>query len=68
MPNIGDRVHVRPRGALQVQRGDNLFGQVLPAEGMDCVWDDYLQARMQEGAIEVVEQGPPVAAPTEEIA
>ena len=57
MPNIGDRVHVRPLRGLQVQRGDSLFGQFLPAEGMECTWDDYLSARMGEGCIEVV---PPV--------
>lgn len=59
MPNIGDRVLVRPRGALQVQRGEGLYGQVIPQEGMECTWDDFLEARQGEGCIEIVQQAAP---------
>ena len=55
MPNIGDRVFVRPRGALQVQRGEGLYGQCIPKAGMECTFDDFLAARQDAGEIEIVE-------------
>ena len=55
MPNIGDRVFVRPRGALQVQRGEGLYGQCIPRGGMECTFDDFLAARLDAGEIEIVE-------------
>lgn len=62
MPNIGDRVQVRPRHGLQVQRGEALYGQVIPQDGMECTWDDYLEARQGEGCIEIVQQAAPAPA------
>ncbi len=53
MPRIGDRLVVRPRHGLQVQRGADLFGQVLPQEGQEVTWDHYLEGRHQAGEIEL---------------
>lgn len=58
MPNIGDRVHAKPRSGLQVQRGDGLYTQMLPPEGQEVLWDDYLQRRCDEGALTVSECAP----------
>lgn len=51
-PHHGDRVYVRPtRPQEHVQRGAGLHGQFLPAEGMDCTWDSFLQDRLNDGSI-----------------
>jgi len=66
-PKLGDRVFVCPAPGHSVQRGDGLFGQFIPPDGMECTWDGFLEQRQMEGAIRV--QAPPVAAPpAEEVA
>lgn len=51
-PSMGERVYVRPTNpAVAVQRGEGLFGQVLPAGGQEVLWDDFLHRRLAEGAI-----------------
>lgn len=60
MPNYGERVLVRPRHGLQVQRGDGLYQQYIAQEGQEVTWDAFLEARYHEGSIEVVV---PMAAP-----
>lgn len=51
MPKIGDRVHVRPAEGEAVQRGRDLFGQFLPPDGAEVVWDAYHQQRLQDGSL-----------------
>ena len=48
---FGERVHVRPRPGHRVQRGKDLFDQFLPAEGQEVTWDEFHQARLQDGSI-----------------
>lgn len=55
MPQNGDRVFVRPRHGLQVQRGEGLYGQFIPAEGMYVMFDDFIAARIGDGSLHVVE-------------
>lgn len=58
-PKHGERVIARPLNpAIPVQRGDNLFGQMLSPDGQQVIWDDYLDRRFDEGCIiaEPVEQ------------
>ena len=51
-PKHGERAIARPMNPLvPVQRGDNLFGQMLARDGQEVVWDDYLDLRFDEGAI-----------------
>lgn len=54
-PINGERVFVRPRHGLQVQRGDGIYQQFIAKDGQEVVWDSYLEARLQEGAIELAE-------------
>ena len=51
MPKIGDRVHVTPAPGEAVQRGRDLFGQFLPPNGAEVVWDAYHQQRLQDGSL-----------------
>lgn len=52
-PQIGERVYVRPTNpSVRVQRGDGLYGQFLPADGQECIWDPFLHCRLAEGVIE----------------
>lgn len=52
-PQIGERVFVRPTNpSVRVQRGEGLYGQFLPVEGLECLWDDFLHCRLAEGVIE----------------
>lgn len=62
MPNIGDRVYVRPRPGHQVQRGAGLYGQFLPDDGMEVLWDEFHQARANDGSM-LVGQAPAAPAP-----
>lgn len=63
-PQIGERVRVRPSNpAVPVQRGDGLYGQVLPAAGQEVLWDDFLHRRLLEGAITWCPIDAPAAAP-----
>lgn len=51
-PRTGERVHVRPSNpSVPVQRGDGLFGQFLPPQGQECLWDDFLHRRWCEGSV-----------------
>lgn len=51
-PRIGERVVVRPTNpAVPVQRGDQVYGQFLPPDGQECLWDDFLHRRWLEGAV-----------------
>ncbi len=51
MPNFGDRVHVRPAPGLQVQRAAGMYGQFLPPDGMEVVWDEFHAARLAAGEV-----------------
>lgn len=51
-PRMGERVRVRPTNPLvPVQRGARLYGQFLPAEGQEVLWDEFLHQRLVEGSI-----------------
>jgi hypothetical protein len=50
-PKIGERVRVIPTDGRRVQRGEFMFGQFLPPQGQEVLWDDFLHARLSEGAI-----------------
>jgi len=50
-PRIGERVLVIPREGLNVQRGEIMFGSFLPPQGQEVLWDEFLHARLCEGAI-----------------
>lgn len=63
-PKLGDRVYVCPTPGHNVQRGDGLFGQFIPPEGMECTWDIFLEQRRAEGAVRL--QAPPQAPPADE--
>lgn len=50
----GTRVFVRPVSPLvRVQRAEGLYGQFLPSEGQEVLWDSFLHKRLLEGAITV---------------
>lgn len=51
MPNFGDRVYVRPAAGLQVQRAAGMYGQFLPPEGTEVVWDEFHHSRLADGSI-----------------
>lgn len=51
MPNLGDRVHVRPAKGCVVQRGKDLFEQFLHADGAEVLWDTYHEARLADGSL-----------------
>lgn len=63
MPNIGDRVYVRPAPGLQVQRAAGMYGQFLPPDGMDVLWDDFHEARLCDGSIHLSKPRPAPDAP-----
>jgi hypothetical protein len=50
-PKIGERVLVVPREGLRVQRGEFMYGQFLPPQGQEVLWDEFLHQRLNEGAI-----------------
>lgn len=65
MPHHGERVFVRPRHGLLVQRGDGLYQQYLAKEGQEVTWDPFLEARYSDGSISIVdEKAEPVAPPS----
>lgn len=50
-PQNGERVHVIPTPGMKVQRGENMYGQFLAPDGQEVLWDEFLHARLAEGAI-----------------
>lgn len=51
-PRIGERVRVRPANpSIAVQRGEGLYGQFLPPDGQECLWDEFLHRRLCEGSV-----------------
>lgn len=51
-PRMGERVVARPTNPrVPVQRGAGLFGQFLPPEGQEVLWDQFLHQRLAEGSI-----------------
>ena len=51
-PTLGERVYVRPVSPqMPVQRAEGVYGQFLPAEGAEVLWDSFLHRRLEEGAI-----------------
>lgn len=60
LPTFGDTVFVRPRNpAVRVQRGAGLHGQFLPPQGQAVRWDEFLQRRLDDGDIELVQMPRP---------
>lgn len=48
------RVFVRPVSPqVRVQRAEGMYGQFLPSEGQEVLWDSFLHKRLLEGAITV---------------
>ena len=73
MPNLGDRVYVRPASGLQVQRASGMYGQFLPADGMEVLWDEFHHARLADGSIHLnkprpAPETPPVVVAHDEVA
>lgn len=50
---LGDRVKVKPRHGLKIQRSESAFGQFLPSEGGEVVLDAFLMARIDCGEVEI---------------
>ena len=63
MPNFGDRVYVRPAAGLQVQRAVGMYGQFLPEDGAEVVWDEFHHARLADGSIGLRQPRPASPAP-----
>ena len=36
---------------MKVQRGENMYGQFLPPDGQEVLWDEFLHRRFNEGAL-----------------
>lgn len=57
---------MRPASAERIQRGAGLFGQFLPDDGAEVVWDEFHAARLQDGSIRLgpkkpAQDVPPIA-------
>lgn len=65
-PKLGESVFVRPTNpAVRVQRGAGLYGQFLAPAGQLVRWDEFLERRMHEGALELVAPPKPQPQPAE---
>lgn len=52
---LGDRVKVKPKQGLKVQRSESAFGQFLPPEGGEVLVDSFLMGRIDCGELEIVD-------------
>jgi len=50
-PLNGQRVRAIPSPGVQIQRSAKSFGQFLPPEGDEVIFDNYHRQRLQEGSL-----------------